>query len=942
MTDYQNYIALSRYARYREDEDRRESWSDTVDRYFDFMRRVSGKPDMALWDESYEAVTAMEVMPSMRALMTAGKALERDHVAGYNCSYLPINHPRCLDEIVYILMCGTGVGFSVESRFTSRLPEVPQLYKTDTTIVVEDSKIGWASAYRELVHLLYAGKRPRWDLSKIRPAGERLRTFGGRASGPDPLNDLFEFTVRKFVDAQNRQLRPIELHDIVCKIGEIVVVGGVRRSAEISLSDLADNELRHAKSGEWWRDNPHRSLANNSAVHDKRPDLATFMSEWQSLYLSRSGERGLFNREAAQKKFVEIGRKWVDGLGTNPCQPGFATVLTPGGIRTFDDIEVGDVIWSGTQWTYVVRKQATGVKPVYRYHTTAGSFIGTENHRVVSNRVKIEAGKAETIDVCRGWYDASWDVYDCQAIMDGLVVGDGCHNRTTSKPVLLCIGDKDQDYFTNPNIKRLISHRYDSRQYVVTTTITKDELPDTFARTIPDRYFYGDRCTVRSFLRGLYSANGSVLAKHGRVTLKAASFAIIERAQLMLSALGIKSYYTTNKPSSVKFANGTYMCKKSYDLNITTDIDRFSSQVGFIQNYKQEALDRCVAARQSFKDHKTSYDIKEVQYLGEFPVYDITVGCDEHTYWTGGLRVSNCGEILLRPFQFCNLTEAIIRPDDKLKDLKRKVRIATFLGTVQSTLTNFRYLRAIWRKNCEEERLLGVSLTGIMTNTLTAGYGNGALLRELRETAREENLKYAEILGINPSAAITCVKPSGTVSQLVNTSSGIHPAYAEYYIRRVQCDVKDPLTTFMINAGVPHEPLSTKPDQVMVLEFPQKSSPGAVTRHDLVAIKQLEIWHAYRTHWCDHNPSCTVYVREDEWLDVAAWVWRNFDDCAGLSFLPYDGGTYKQAPYEEIDAARYDELVKAFPAIPWPDFKEHGDNTVGSQELACTGGQCDI
>lgn len=619
MTDYQNYIALSRYARYLEDQDRRESWPDTVDRYYDFMRHVSGKPKLKEWDEAHEHTLSMDVMPSMRALMTAGKALERDHVAAYNCSYLTINHPRSLDEIVYVLMCGTGVGFSVESRFTSKLPEVPQLYSTDTTIVVEDSKIGWASAYRELVHLLYAGKRPRWDTSKVRPAGERLRTFGGRASGPGPLEDLFEFTVRKFVDAQNRQLKPIELHDIACKIGEIVVVGGVRRSAEISLSDLGDNEMRYAKSGEWWRDNPQRALANNSAVYDKRPDLATFMSEWQSLYLSKSGERGIFNRDAARRKFTEIGRQVVENtVGINPC-----------------------------------------------------------------------------------------------------------------------------------------------------------------------------------------------------------------------------------------------------------------------------------------------------------------------------------AEILLRPFQFCNLTEVVIRPDDNQRDLERKVRIATFLGTVQSTLTNFRYLRAAWRKNCEEERLLGVSLTGIMSNPATFD-PDPALLSCLRTLAWEKNLEYAELLGVNPSTAITCVKPSGTVSQLVGTTSGIHPAHADYYIRRVQCDNKDPLTQFMIDSGVPHEPLSTKPADVTVLEFPHRSPAGSVTRHTVSALDQLNLWLTYRTSWCDHNPSCTIYIRENEWLDVAAWVWRNFDECGGLSFLPYDGGTYKQAPYEEIDAARYNELVAAFPPIPWQDFKEHGDNTTGSQEPACTGGQCDL
>jgi ribonucleoside-triphosphate reductase len=634
-TPYQDFIHLSRYSRWLPDEGRREQWDETVDRLIGFFDRHLSENYEGFKFEKYKKeirknVLDLSVMPSMRALMTAGPALERDGVAGYNCSYLHINKPRCFDEMMYILMCGTGVGFSVERNFVENLPTISEEFAdSDTTIVVADSKIGWAKAYRELISLLIGGQVPKWDLSKIRPAGARLKTFGGRASGPKPLDELFRFTVDTFKKAAGRKLTSIECHDVCCKIAEIVVVGGVRRSALISLSDLTDDRMRHAKDGQWWSTEPQRALANNSACYKSKPEIGTFMDEWVSLYRSKSGERGLFNRDAAKKQVEKIG----------------------------DDRR-----------------------------------------------------------------------------------------------------DPNYDFGTNP-----------------------------------------------------------------------------------------------------------------------------------------------------------------------------------------------CSEIILRDKEFCNLSEVVVRADDTIETLKEKVRLATIIGTLQSTLTNFRYISSDWRKNCEEERLLGVSLTGIMDSKLTNGDGKQEdlenLLKELRQVAVNTNKKIAKELGINQSAAITCVKPSGTVSQLVDAASGIHSRHSQYYIRTVRADNKDPLCDFMKSKGFKAEPCVMKGDKVTVFSFPIKSPDGAITREDKTAIEQLELWLTYQRCWCEHKPSVTISVREHEWLDVGAWVYNHFDEVSGISFLPYSEHSYKQAPYQECDEETYRELLSETPTdIDWSQLQEFEDDdqTSGSQTLACSGDSCEV
>ena len=624
-TDYQAFIHKSRYAKYFDGKGR-ESWGETVGRYMDnVVRKALGGIDNSYIKDIEQAIVGQEIMPSMRAMMTAGPALDRDNTAGYNCSYLPVDDPKSFDEAMYILLCGTGVGFSVERQFISKLPEVPQLFESESIVVVKDSKEGWAKGFRQVLALLWAGEIPKWDVSQVRPAGARLKTFGGRASGPAPLVELFNFAVSTFKAAQGRKLSSMECHDLMCFIGQIVVVGGVRRSAMISLSNLSDDRMRHAKSGQWWETAGHRALANNSVSYTEKPDMETFMREWLSLVESKSGERGIFNREASKKQAAKFGRR-----------------------------------------------------------------------------------------------------------------------------------DPNYEFGTNP-----------------------------------------------------------------------------------------------------------------------------------------------------------------------------------------------CSEIILRPYQFCNLTECVVRATDSIEDLERKVKLATILGTIQSTMIKFPYLRKVWQNNTAEERLLGVSMTGIMDNPLMTNSNKGLekTLEHLRSIAVATNAEWAELLGIPASAAISCVKPSGTVSQLVDSASGIHARHSPYYIRTVRGDNKDPLTKFMIDKGIPNEPCVMKPDSTVVFSFPVKSPEQAVTRNDMTAVEQLELWLTYQRSWCEHKPSVTISVRDSEWLSVGAFVYKHFDEMSGVSFLPHSDHSYQQAPYQDCTKEQYEEMLELMPiSIDWEELNDYEseDNTVSMQTMACSGDSCEI
>lgn len=1005
-TIYQSQIHISKYSRWNDELSRRETWPETVLRYINWLVDQAGKHNLIFSDdeqkELYEAILNLEVMPSMRCMMTAGRALERDQVAGYNCSYLQISRVKAFSEILYILSCGTGVGFSVERQFINQLPNLPRkLYSTDTTIVVADSRIGWASSLHQLITMLYSGLIPKWDVSKVRIAGAKLKTFGGRASGSGVLVELFKFIIKTFEQAianHQSKLDSIEVHSIICKIGDVIVSGGVRRSALLSLSNLSDDRMRNAKSGQWWLVNPHFQLANNSWCATEKPDIEVFMDEWISLVKSKSGERGIFSRIAAIKKAASNGRRIVrldkravspetlsgridisefHNYGTNPCQPDFAPMLTPKGVRTLGQINEGDLIWSEDEWVTIEKKWSTGIKKVYRYRTTAGVFYGTDQHHIVENGLKIPVCEADAIDrLCGPELSV---VHDPHIVMDGVVIGDGSRHPPSKEKVYLTIGKDDTDYHhseVGSLIIRPHAVKYENA-WVIETSVEEHELPNLPERQIPERYAQADFSTMASFLRGLYSANGSIVG--GRVTLKTTSSTLVEQVQIMLSALGIPSFFTTNKSKPVAWDNGTYIGRESYDINITGGYaERFAQCIGFIQNYKNDKLRIAISKR---RNKKNTFSIISIEDIGDLEVFDIRVSGDHHTYWTGACNVSNCSEILLRDMGLCNLSEVVIYPDDTFETLKRKIKIATIFGTIQATLTgsrSFEFLDEQWKINAEEERLLGVSLTGVFCHPILSGrsdvkdtkvldnflVGSGVdqkshgyikailceILPKLRDAAVSTNHYYAKKLGINPSAAITCVKPSGTVSQLVGkdgtaVTSGLHPARGPYFIRTNRANKIDPVAQHMKDSGFPCEEDRRNPNQ-WVFSFPMKSAEYAVSRTTLSAIEHLEIWLIYARYYCEHKPSVTIEVRDHEWLEVGAFVYKHFDEMSGISFLPFDNHSYEQAPYQDCSKEEYEDLLAKMPrSVDWLNLinYERDDEAVTSQkELACAAGYCDI
>jgi len=760
---YSQFIFKSRYSRWLEDKKRRETWPETVQRYIDFFKNRFPQLENEI-QALYEPIFNLEVLPSMRALMTAGPALERDNCAIFNCSYLVVDSPRAFDEMMYASLCGVGVGFSVERQYINKLPEVSEeMHDTESVIVVSDSKIGWASAYRELVSLLYAGKVPSWDMHKVRPAGAPLKVFGGRASGPEPLEDLFMFTVNIFKKAKGRKLTSLECHDLICKIAEVVVVGGTRRSATLSLSNPSDERMRMAKSGQWWQDAPHRALANNSIAYTEKPSFDLFLKEWHALYESKSGERGMFNRTAAKKQAAKTGRREVDhDFGCNPCCfTGDMRLLTAEGYVRFDELS-----------------------------------------------------KREFVDIVNAEGN----------VTRGKVWSSG------HKPVL---------------------------------RLTRD---DGFVLKVTDDHIF--------------------------------------------------------KLSDGTESQALYIQGRPVASNIPGTVVNFVAEM---RNYNPQ--------------HEDGSFTRETE-----EVFDFT---EPETHWgvVEGCVVHN-SEIILRPNSFCNLTEIVVRPGDTEEDLARKTTYATILGTLQSTVTDFRYLRSVWKKNAEEERLLGVSMTGVMDHPVLNNVNEEAkkILTTIRNTSIEVNKVWASKLGINQSTSITCIKPAGTTSQLTNTASGLHPRFSKYYIRRVRGDSKDPLCTFMKEAGFPCETDVMNKTNV-VFSFPIKSPDNCVTVDDIGAMKQLEHWKMMQDEYCEHKPSITVYHTDEEFLEVGAWVWKNFDDISGISFLPKTDHVYKQAPYEAITEEKYNELAAAMPtSIDWEALAiyETEDRTTGTQELACSSGVCEI
>lgn len=1102
MTPYQRYIALSRYARYLPDECRRETWEETVNRYCSyFENRSEDFPK----ERTFAAINSLDVMPSMRALMTAGKALDRDNVAGFNCSYVIIDDVRAFDESLYILMNGCGLGFSVERQYIAKLPEISEdFFESDTTIKVRDSKIGWATAFRELIGMLYGGKIPKWDLSSVRPSGSPLKTFGGRSSGPGPLNDLFVFSVNLFRKAAGRKLNSVECHDLMCKIADVVVVGGVRRSALISLSNLSDDRMRHAKTGQWWIDEPQRSLANNSVAYTEKPSISQFMTEWVSLYDSKSGERGIINRVAAKKKIKSLGdrRKADFDAGVNPCLSGDTMVYVADGRGNVTIKELAEegkdipVFCYDDKKNIVIRTmrnpRITGVDvPVFNVTLDDGSVIrATENHKFLTKNDGYKELKdlitGESLDIITKFEASIKDIFpksnsnsqdywwitkngvgkksehrliaenDYNGIIPpGYVVHHKNFNAQDNSPNNLQIMSKaDHDRLhgdhmrgeNNPmvraktdwsdekwveyknNLSKAVSGELNGRYSGVSNEELRNHainLTKQLSRrfTLKDWIEYAKQNNIptrfskwrEDHLGGVLGLAKSCALELGidhadvdprvvasyKIAVDAGYDAVIVNGEVKLNkkceGCG-KEFQTTyarrefgmcsNSCANKKAWESEELCNKLKDsLRVVYDerrknnrelqtkvysdlkftLGRDPQKNEWIMACKEQNIS-CEISRKSspftsynqLKDSATMYNHKivSVEFCGNETVYNGTVD-EYHNFFVGSFNgilpngkkkvtyINNlqCGEIILRPAEFCNLTEVIIREEDTLETLKNKVELATILGTYQSTLTDFRYLRSIWKKNVEEERLLGVSLTGIMDHPILSNVNDTAIkwLTELRELTVETNKIWAKKLNINPSAAITTVKPSGTVSQLVDSSSGIHPRMSKYYVRTVRNDKKDPLSDFLISSGVPHETDCIK-ESNWVFSFPIKSPSNCRLASEMTAIDQLEHYMMFNKYWCEHNPSITVYVRENEWLDVAAYVYKNFDNINGVSFLPYSDTIYKQAPYQPITEDEFITISKTFPVVDFDlyNINEHEDNTVGTQTLACVSGICEI
>lgn len=963
MNDYSKYIVTSRYSRFREDLGRRELWPETVDRLMDFWEEkfpellgsTSSVETSNQKKELRDAIVGLEAMPSMRTLMTAGPALKRDPTAAFNCAYTTIESIRDFDEILYILMCGTGVGFSVESKYVNQLPNLPEsFHKSDTIIVVPDSKIGWATSFKELLSLLWAGKVPQWDVSRVRPAGAPLKTFGGRASGPRPLVSLFMFAVEMMTKAAGRKLRPIECHDLVCKIAEIVVVGGVRRSALISLSDLGDEEMRNAKSGKWWETHPHRALANNSAVYENKPAFSVFFSEWKSLYESQSGERGIFNREASTAAVLKTGRRDPDwDFGTNPCCVSSETpILTKEGYQRIEDVVGRDVeVWNGEGWARVI-PYAAGEGQLQRVRLSDGTYLDcTENHRWV-----IDGEFVQTKDLKAGDKLTKFDMpvvgeyggdTNNEAYSQGFYSGDGNGGYEYSWvyiPKYPCIprliGKVGEEDFSNS--RRTWKHG---------PMIDKTWVP--LNQSLDYRL---------SWLAGLLDADGSVTRDKNGNGLQICSVEndFLFRLRLMLTTLGVRAKIVGGADAGFREmpdgrgGSKNYYCQQTKRLLIGNTDTHHLMKLGL----KCERLE--IHANPPQRDARQFVRVSSVEWLDR---YEMTYCFTEPKTGRGTFNgiVTGNSEIILRPRQFCNLSEVVVREGDSLETLRRKVRIATILGTLQATLTDFRYLRREWQRNTEEEALLGVSLTGICDHPVLQSVVGGVMLtgneprpyqhtedwlEELKHEAIKVNKEWAGRLGINPSASITCVKPSGTVSQAVDSASGMHARYSPFYIRSVRNDIKDPLCQFLIDQGVPHEPCFMKPNDQMVFFFPQRAPSNALCNKDVTAIQQMQLWLTYQRHWCEHKPSITVFYSDDEFLELGQFVWKNFDELSGVSFLPRSEHSYVQAPYQEVTENEYLAAVAKMPKnIDWEIlylYDRGQDNTEGTQTLACTGNNCDL
>ncbi len=941
-------IVFTKYARYDEKKGRRETWDEIVTR----VKSMHIKKFPHLKDEIEEAfkyVYDKRVLPSMRMAQFAGKAVEINMIRGYNCGYLSMTHPDAFGELFLILLSGAGCGYSVQQHHVADLPPIrkpvsiievdgkkKRVEKTRRYLVA-DSIEGWAEAVKALVYAYFGLRKsiPEFDFSDVRPRGTKIKT-GGQAPGPEPLKTCLHH-IKTILDRKEdgEKLKPIEVHEINCRLAEAVLSGGVRRSSAVSLFSFDDYEMRTCKFGTWWEKFPHFAYANNSAVMLRHKiNKEQFNAYFKDMKDSGAGEPGIFFSNNAE-------------VGTNPCHRGDAVALQrDGGLIKIRDLQIGEYIWSESGWVQVTNIVSRGIRDTYKYETTAGSFYGTSNHNIVENGVKVEIDNAVGIDILSGNVSSS-DEFDNQTIVDGLVIGDGMVHKASNNLVLLCIGKNDEDYFKSEiaNFIGVGRPGINKCAYTVISGITAKELPRTYNRRIPERYLFGDTTTVRSFLRGLYTANGSICGN--RVTLKASSKGLIEDVQLMLSSIGIRSYCTTNKEHDVTFKNGVYTCKQSYDLNISSDRGLFSKYIGFVQKYKNEALKKLInSAKSPVRPDKTTYDVTSKKYLGEDVVYDVTVNNKTHTFWCNGLNVANCGEISLKSSQFCNLVSVNTNDLTDQNEFNNRAKAAAFIATLQATYTDFHFLREEWKETTEEDALIGVSLSGIASG--------GVLDLDMTEAAKEvlkENERVAKLLGINVASRTTTVKPDGHSALLLGGSSGIHSWFSPYYIRRMRVMKNEPLYLYL-KKEIPElvEDERFHPATQAVISIPIKAPEGAITRTETALQMLNRIAKVYK-HWItpgyrkgDNNNNCsaTVTIKPHEWERVESWLWENRDNYTAITVLPYDGGNYVQAPFEEITEEKYNELIKYVKQIDLTKIKENEDNTKLAKEIACSGGSCEI
>lgn len=982
------FVYYRSYSRWIEEEGRRETWIETIDRYVQFMKENLGE---RLTDTEYselrEAILNQEVMPSMRLMWSAGKAARKTNVSAYNCSYIAPAKLEDFSEIMYLSMCGTGVGFSVESQTVQQLPLVQrQIGKKLPTHTIEDSKEGWCEALTLGLKTWYAGKDIDFDYSRLRPAGAVLKTMGGKSSGPDPLRSLLTFARAKIITKQGKRLSNLDVHDIICKIGEVVVAGGVRRSALISLSDLDDGDMRGAKTGQFYLTNPQRSMANNSAAYNEKPSATEFLREWLALAESGSGERGIFNRGGLHTQLP--ARRWktfqkhATTAGTNPCVTADTWITTSEGARQVKDLIKtpyraavnGKNYFSGGFFE-------TGIKPIFEIKTHRGfSFKATDNHTVLvidyrSRKIQRKVWKAvKDINigdeiVLHDHKMFSWKGRgaETEGWLLGNLLGDGNIEKN---------GKANLDYW---GINQQVMMRY-ALSAIHSTVDARNDMVGHVAKTgygrvqsvgvgrlgivygmgyqkkhVTEEIEKSSSDFYKGFLRGWFDADGSVQGnrlKGTSVRLSSNSLPDLHAAQRMLARLGIIStvYENRRRASLRRLPDGQggskeYFCEANHELVISrVNMFRFAEAINFTDPEKKLKLKQALSSYSRIANREDySSRVVSISPAGTEKVYDCAVE-GVHAFDGNGAFLHNCGEIILRSKQFCNLTEVVARAEDTQESLLKKIRLATILGTYQSTLTHFPFLSKEWKKNCEEERLLGVSITGQWDSKVAR---EPEVLTKLKTRALEVNKEYAKRFGINVSTAITCIKPSGTVSQLVDASSGMHPRHSKYYIRRIRISATDKLFHMLKDQKFPYHPEVGQVEgfaTTYVLEFPVKAPAGSTFRNDLSAPEQLEYWRMVKERYTEHNPSVTVSVGEREWVPVADWLYKNWDMIGGLSFLPREDHVYRLAPYEEVDEKRYRELLTKLPEIDFSQIiaYEEEDMTIGTKELACVGGICEI